>query len=157
MHPILLATLRYILWIICCVFGVFLLIVFRASYLQIIVPMAASGWNARARAITLDQIFLVVAAIVFIVFLGLSEFYLRKGQDFHALLGRFARLLGVEIGGLFMLHASIAFNTGFSSGMLILLGTEFVIAMTAIGGSFQVLPPGTGRFSQRIHKIFKRW
>ncbi len=133
------------------------MVVFRAVYMEILVPMAAVGWKARARAITLDQLFLVVAALVFIVFVGLSEFYLRKSQDFPGLLGRFARLFGIEIGILFMLHASLAFNTGFSAETLVLLGTEFIIGIISICGSFQVLTPGTGRFSQCIHQFFKKW
>jgi hypothetical protein len=55
------------------------------------------------------------------------------------------------------LHIIIAIAAGFSVPAMMLLSTELIIGMTALGFSFQVLQPGTGRFSQTIHRFFKRW
>jgi hypothetical protein len=157
MHPIIHTILQYFFWVICWVLGLFLLIVFRTAYFLMLAPLSESGFQGNAWAITFDKVFIIGAGIAFLAFIIFAEAYLRKGRQQNLLLGRFSRLLGTEFLILFILHASIAVNTGFSAAVIALLGTELIVGMTALGFSFQVLPPGSGKFSQRIHQFFRKW
>lgn len=157
MHSTLYTILHYVLLTICLILAFVLLLIFRTAYSHLLVPLAASGWTGNARASTLDKALLLVGGLLFIVFLGVADYYLKKGPEQKGLWGRFARLIGIEMFILLGLHIFIAINVGLSGQAMILLSTELIIGMIAIGYSFQVLPPGTGRFSQRIHRLFKKW
>ena len=157
MHPTIHTILQYTVWVICWVLGLFILIVFRTAYFHMLAPLSERGWTGNAWAIMFDKVFIIIAGIVFLAFIIFAEGYLRKGRLQNQLSGRFARLLGIELLILFVLYTSIAFNAGFSAPVLALLATNLIIGMTAMGYSFQVLPPGTGRFSQYIYRFVKRW
>jgi hypothetical protein len=157
MHSTLHTILHYVLLTICLILAFVLLLIFRTAYSHLLVPLAASGLMGNARASTLDKALLIVGALLFIVFFGVADYYLKKGTEQKELWGRFARLIGIEVFILLGLHIFIAIIAEFSVLAIMLLSTELIIGMIAIGYSFQVLPPGTGRFSQRIHRFFKQW
>jgi hypothetical protein len=156
MHSTLQTLLHYFLVTICLALGFALLLIFRTAYTLLLVPLAQSSWTGNAWASTLDKVLIVLGALFFIVLLGVADFYLRKSREPRMIWGRFARLIGIEVLILFGLHAFIAIKTGFSAPAFSLLGTELILGMTAVGYSWQVLPPGTGKFSQHVSRLFKK-
>lgn len=156
MNSTLHTLVHYILLSICLILGFFLLVTFRTAYSLMLTPLAESNWRGNAWASILDKGLIFGGGLLFIVFLGVADFYLKKGSEQQMLWGRFARLIGVEILILLALHTSIAIMTGFSPQVLGLLGAELVIGLTAVGYSCRVLPPGKGRFSQRLQRFLKK-
>jgi len=156
MNSTLHTILHYVLLTICLILAFVLLLIFRTAYSQMLIPLAASGWTGNARASTLDKALLIGGGLLFIVFLGTADYYLKKSIEPKELWGRFARLIGIEMFILLALHLFIAINVGLSGQAIILLSTELILGMTALGFSFQALQPGSRKFSQRIRRFFKK-
>ncbi len=148
--------LRYVCWALMSALALFILFISRTACLYLLVPLAESGFTGNARAILIQKVLFIGGAIGFLIFIILTEDYLRKGDEKKLLFTRIIRLLGAELLILSVLHASIAFSSGFSAVVLGLLGTEFIFGSALLGSSFQLESHGREGFSEVIRRFFIR-
>lgn len=157
MHPVFRSLLHYFYWVLCTILAIFLLFTARTSVLLLLRPLAETGWEGNAWALTIDKFFIIGAGIALLAFVIFAEAYLRKGKEKNFLFGRFARLFGFELLVLFLCHTIIAVSTTVSVAVLGLLGTEFISGSTLLVYSFRTLPPGKGKLSQLIQRFLQEW
>lgn len=124
----------YVLWIIAAALGVWFMLISRNAYLSALALYAGDsvrrGWQTRF----LDKVLAIVIGLLWLAAMIVVEVYFRRGIQRHALLGRFAKVAGIEFLVIFVADAFLLWiQMGSESWWRwLILGGELVLGIALV-------------------------
>jgi hypothetical protein len=124
----------YALWIITAALGAWFMLLSRSASLGALALYAGDsvvrGWQTRF----LDKISAIVIGLLWLAVVIVAEVYFRKGVQQHTLLGRFAKVAGIEFLAIFVADACLLWvQMGSESWWRwLILGGELVMGVALV-------------------------
>lgn len=120
----------FLTWLVTCALGLWIVLVGRSALLAFLVNVYIGDSVVRKlRARFFDQVYFVVAGLLYLIFIFTIENYLRSGLPQRDTLRRFAKTVGVELLVLFPLDLATALlgRSGIRLLNLLLFAAELLV------------------------------